>query len=128
MLKSGTSNLQVAFLDLPFSMFYVALPHSAFLMRRLVEISHYSIVNILRHATVPELLQEAVTPAAIAREGERVLFDASWRDLARQDFAEIRAGLASADERAAFTPGMSAPDRVAALIRELALEQQPPRT
>lgn len=93
LLKSGTSNLQAAVLGLPFCMFYVASPVSAFIVRKFVKISQYSIVNILKSGTVKEILQENATPDEIYNELKRLLFDREYRQDLKAKFEEISRSL-----------------------------------
>jgi len=57
-IKSGTSNLQAALCGLPFVMVYKTSKISYFIAQNFIRIPFYSIVNILRNNTVPEVLQD----------------------------------------------------------------------
>jgi lipid-A-disaccharide synthase len=89
LLKSGTSNLQAAILGLPFCMFYVASPLSAFIVRKFVKLSQYSIVNILSPDSVQEILQENATPDNIYNEIKKLLFDRQYRQDMKIKFEKI---------------------------------------
>ncbi len=83
-LKSGTNNLEAAICGLPFVMLYTASKSSAFLVRKLVNIKQFSLVNILRPDTVMELLQEQVTPRSIATELGSLLYNRDRRSKVEQ--------------------------------------------
>lgn len=89
-LKSGTCTLEAAFLGLPFACIYRASPLSAFLAKRLVEISEVSLVNIVRPGTVREFLQERCTGELIAEEVTRILEDKSYRSEMLGGFSAVR--------------------------------------
>ncbi len=70
----GTANLETALLGTPFIAFYRISPLTYTLGRRLVKISHYSIVNILAdRPVVPELIQGRLTPENILAESRAIL-------------------------------------------------------
>ena len=114
LLKSGTSNLQAAALGLPFCMFYIASPLSAFIVRKLVKIKQYSIVNILKPGAVSEILQENATTDSIYNELKNVLFNTKFREKMKQDFSNITASLHHENHLLE-----SAADRVAKLAARL---------
>jgi lipid-A-disaccharide synthase len=68
--KSGTVNLETALLGIPQIVVYRVHPVSGWLYRKLLgfKVPYISPVNIIaKQAIVPELLQEAATPGAIAQ-------------------------------------------------------------
>lgn len=67
LIKSGTSNLQALVLELPFIMFFKTSALSAWLVRRLIALKEYSIVNLLMPGTVPEVLQEQFNPSVLSQ-------------------------------------------------------------
>jgi lipid-A-disaccharide synthase len=119
LLKSGTSNLQGAFCGLPFAMFYRTSPLSAFIVRRWVDLTEYSIVNVLRPGTVPELVQDDATPEATAHTLKLLLFDEVYRANIKAGLADVCAALRSYDERPEFVGTKNAPERVARLAKAL---------
>lgn len=98
-LKSGTSNLQAAFLDTPFVMTYSDSRFAKFLADRLVRLKEFSIVNIIRPGTIREIIGPAVSPRKIAEELERVIYDEARRRDMLKAFAEIRSSLSIEPER-----------------------------
>ena len=62
--------------------------------RALVRVPHVGMVNIVAgREVVPELIQEALTPSALAREAVSLLTDSSRSARMRADLAEVRARL-----------------------------------
>jgi lipid-A-disaccharide synthase len=90
---SGTATVQTALHDTPMVIVYRVSPLTYWLGRRLVSVDAIGMVNLIAgEKIVPELIQRAFTPDAVAREAIRMLTD---RDLA----ARIRAGLARVREK-----------------------------
>jgi lipid-A-disaccharide synthase len=86
--KSGTVNLEAALLNVPQIVVYRVHPFSGWLYRRLLgfKVPFISPVNLIaQRKIVPELLQEAATPDAIAHHAMELL-DASRRDRMRADY------------------------------------------
>ncbi len=75
LLKSGTSNLQAAFCELPILVFYVTSAISAFLVRRLVRLKEYSPVNVIKVGAVPEIVQELATAPILAETVHSIFTD-----------------------------------------------------
>jgi lipid-A-disaccharide synthase len=85
---SGTATVQTALHDTPMVIVYRVSPLTYQLGRRLVSVDAIGMVNLIAgEKIVPELIQEAFTPDAVAREALSMLTD---RDRA----ARIRTGLA----------------------------------
>jgi lipid-A-disaccharide synthase len=90
---SGTATVQAALHDTPMVIVYRLSPLTYRLGRRLVTVSTIGMVNLIAgERLVPELVQDAFTPAAVAREAIPMLTD-------RSRAATIRAGLARVRER-----------------------------
>ncbi|MCX7932402.1 MAG: lipid-A-disaccharide synthase [Rhodovarius sp.] len=67
LIKSGTSSLECAVAGLPHVIAYRVHPLTAAIARRLALVRYASLVNLLNDGpVVPELLQEACTPAQLA--------------------------------------------------------------
>lgn len=109
LIKSGTSNLQAALCNLPFAMFYIASPFAAWIVKTFVRIREYSIVNVLRSGTVPELIQDNTSPQRVIAALEPLLFDKNARAAMQNAFREIRGCLDDGNK-------LSAADRAAAHI------------
>ncbi|MGI6680242.1 MAG: lipid-A-disaccharide synthase [Bdellovibrionota bacterium] len=88
--KSGTNNFQACIARLPFLMFYSASKLTEFILKRLLLISEFSIVNILRPHTVKEFIQENLTKENLKDELERLLFDTEYRNIMLDNFSEIK--------------------------------------
>jgi lipid-A-disaccharide synthase len=93
-VKSGTSTLEAGLAGNPLCVVYKASALSYAIAHLLVNIPVFSLVNIvLGRYAVPELLQEDVNPARLARELERGLFDERYRDRQKAALAELPARL-----------------------------------
>jgi len=110
--KSGTTTLEAALADVPMVIAYRLNPVSFAIAIRMLQVPHVGLVNLIAEREVsPELLQGAVTPAALASAVLPLLDPAS--DAARRQ----REGLGLVRQRLG-PPG--AADRVATLALELA--------
>ena len=105
LLASGTAVLESALLGKPSVAAYRVAPLTAAIVRRLglLRVSHFTLPNLLTDTPqIPELIQEAATPEALAREVTALLLDAERAAGIRDEFAKLHAGLAcGADQRAA---------------------------
>ena len=85
---SGTATVQTALHDTPMVIVYRVSPLSYHLLRRLVTVETIGMVNLIAgERIVPELVQDAFTPEAVAREAVSMLTNP-------ERAAQIRAGLA----------------------------------
>jgi lipid-A-disaccharide synthase len=108
--KAGTASLEAALAGLPHVVAYRAHPVTWAAARRLVGVPWVSLVNLVAGTgLVPELLQGAATPAALARTLGPLLAEPAAGERQRQGFREVRARLG--------TPG--AAHRVARMALEL---------
>ena len=90
---SGTATVQAALHDTPMVVVYRMAPLSYQLARRVVRLDTIGMVNLIAgEKIVPELVQDAFTPEAVAREAISMLTD-------RERAARIRAGLATVRSR-----------------------------
>jgi lipid-A-disaccharide synthase len=83
---------------------YRLAPLTYRLFRPFVHLDTFAMVNLVAGRTVAsELIQQACTPRAVAREALRLLTDREAADTARRDMAEVRArlGAPGATRRAA---------------------------
>lgn len=71
---SGTVSLELALAGLPAVIAYLVSAPTAWLARRLIQVRHVSLINIvLEREVVPERLQEACRPAILAADLDRLL-------------------------------------------------------
>jgi lipid-A-disaccharide synthase len=90
---SGTATVQAALHGTPMVIVYRVSPLTYRLLRRLVTVSNIGMVNLIAgDRIVPELIQEAFTPATVAGEAISMLTD-------EERVNRIRAGLARVRER-----------------------------
>lgn len=93
--SSGTATLEAAILGVPMVVMYRLSPLTYALARRLVRLDHFSLVNIVAgREVVPELLQNEVNPAAIAREVRKILVPATYQKIV-EGLSEVREKLGS---------------------------------
>jgi lipid-A-disaccharide synthase len=106
MVASGTATLECALLGVPMVVGYRLAPLSYAIAKLLVSVPHVALANLVAGCRlVPELVQSAFTPAALAFEVERLLGGAG--DEVREGLAEVRRRLGE--------PGASARAAAAAL-------------
>ena len=111
LMASGTATVQGALHDTPMVIVYRLSPLTYRLARRLVKLDTIGMVNLIAGEKIaPELVQDAFTPEAVAREAVSILTD-------RQRSARIREGLARVRERLG---GSGASRRAADAILRLA--------
>ncbi|HMZ27838.1 MAG TPA: lipid-A-disaccharide synthase, partial [Elusimicrobiota bacterium] len=94
---SGTATLENALLGLPMIVVYKTSWITYALARALVRVKHIAMPNVLAgREIVPEKIQSAATPEAIAGEVENLLNDASLRRRVRRDLLGLRVALGGA--------------------------------
>jgi lipid-A-disaccharide synthase len=96
--KSGTANLEAALLNVPQIVIYRVQPFTGWLYRTLLRftVPYISPVNLVQQAAVvPELLQEAVTPAAITQLAVALLQPSEVRTHMIQQYQQLRVALGS---------------------------------
>ncbi len=94
LIKSGTSSLEMAVAGIPHVVAYRVNPITAAIVRRLVKVPHASLVNLLaEREVVPERIQEACTPEALAEALLRPMTDAEAAAAQRAGIAEALAKL-----------------------------------
>jgi ATP-binding cassette, subfamily B, bacterial MsbA len=116
LLKSGTCNLEAAYVGLPFVVFYKASALTAFIVRRICPLKEYSIVNVIKASTVPELIQEGATAENVCHKIVSLLADEEEVTRQRESFAEIVASLAQSDAAPEFQGEKTTAGRVAAIV------------
>jgi lipid-A-disaccharide synthase len=98
LIKSGTSSLEMAVAGIPHVVAYRVNPVTAAIVRRLVKVPHASLVNLLAEREVmPERIQEACTPEALAEALLRPMLEPDVAAAQREGFA-VALGLLRAPE------------------------------
>lgn len=91
---SGTATLETGLLGTPMVVCYRLSAWTYALARALVRVPHVSLVNlVLGRSVVPELIQGAAEPEAIARTAARLLGSRAEIEAMRLDLAELRPAL-----------------------------------
>jgi len=112
---SGTVTMEIALFGVPMVIVYKMAPLTYAIGRRLVQVEHAGICNIIAdERVVPELIQHEAEPASIFAEVERMLTDGALYAGVRDKLLGVRAKLGE--------PG--APGRVAALALKLMAEKE----
>jgi lipid-A-disaccharide synthase len=87
---SGTATLELAVAGLPMVVTYKVSALSAWLARRLIQVPHVAMPNLIAgRRIVPELLQEQCTAETIAAELDRLLRSADARALQKEALSEV---------------------------------------
>jgi lipid-A-disaccharide synthase len=90
-VASGTATLEAALLGCPMVVVYRVAPSTAFFARFMLDVPHYSMVNLLAgKAVVAELIQDEFTAARLASEVQRLLDDTGAREAMREDYRAVR--------------------------------------
>ncbi len=88
---SGTATVQTALHGTPMVVIYRVSPMTYWLLRRLVTVRNIGMVNVIAgESIVPELVQDAFTPAAVAGEAISMLTDQVRADRIRAGLARVR--------------------------------------
>lgn len=107
LVASGTATLETALFGVPMIILYKVTPLNYWIARRVVDIEHIGIVNILAGRRIaPEFIQDAAEPSAILPAALELIGDTPARAAMLHDFSSLRSCLG--------TPGAS--DRAAAEI------------
>lgn len=104
LVASGTATLETALLGTPFLIVYKTNAVTFFLAKRLVQVAHIGIVNLLlNRRAVPEFLQEEATADHLLPTLRKLLSDSLERIDMLRAFTELRTllGNANASHRAA---------------------------
>lgn len=94
--KSGTVTLQLALAGVPMAVAYRMNPATHWIARRLVDVDHIALVNLVAgRGLVPELIQDEVTPERLAEVGAELLSAGPPRRRILEGLAEVRDRLGS---------------------------------
>jgi lipid-A-disaccharide synthase len=91
LVASGTITVQAALHECPMVVVYRLSPLTYRLGKPFVHVNTYAMVNLVAGRTVvPELIQDAFTPRAVAEEALRVLTDPAHARYVRAELREVR--------------------------------------
>lgn len=89
--KFGTSNLECAFLGIPFVAVYKASFPNYIIAKTLVKLKYVSLVNIVMNKeVVKEYIQDEFTPNNTIKETERIFSDSSYRNNMLKEFRLLK--------------------------------------
>jgi lipid-A-disaccharide synthase len=95
---SGTVTIEAALLGTPLVAFYRVNQLSWWMGKALVRVPFYSMVNLVAgRRVVPELIQDRMTPQALAREALALLENGEKRENMRGELAEVARKLAGTE-------------------------------
>jgi lipid-A-disaccharide synthase len=103
-VASGTATVEAALVGAPMVVVYRLSSLTHFLGRRLIQVPHVAMVNLIAgKRAVPELIQRDFTPERVATEVRSILEQPDRREAMKQDLAEVRRklGAPGASRRAA---------------------------
>jgi len=93
-VASGTATVEAALLRTPMVVIYRVAPVTGLIVRRMIRTPHIGMVNLIAgRALVPELIQDAFTPEAVARELGRLIESPAAREEMKIGLAEVRVKL-----------------------------------
>ena len=93
-VASGTVTVQAALHECPMVVVYRLSPLTYRLGKPFVRVTTYAMANLVAGRTVvPELIQDAFTPASVCAEAVRMLTDPAHAARIRQDLREVRTRL-----------------------------------
>ena len=108
LVASGTATLEAGLIGAPMVIVYRVNRLTAWLAKRLLRVPYVGLINIVAgHRVVPELLQEAVSPRAMAAAALSVLRDPAEARRIRGELTALRAtmGEGGSSQRAAASVG-----------------------
>ena len=95
-MASGTVTVEAALLGTPMVTFYRVSALTWFVGRPLVNVPHFSMVNLIaERRVVPELIQDDATGANLAAEVSKLLTDSQARDSMKRSLGEVSSALAT---------------------------------
>jgi len=93
-VSSGTATVEAALCGAPMVVVYRVSPMTAAIARPLIRAPHFAMVNLIAgRPAVPELIQDAFTGPAVAREVARLLDSSAARETMRRDLATVETRL-----------------------------------
>ena len=111
-VASGTATLQTAFLEVPMVVVYKMSPLEFQIGKRIINVKHISLANILAGKdVVVELLQERANPGETIKELKKIMFDIEYRENMINQFKKIKGPFI----------GKKASQRVADIILEMVI-------
>ena len=104
LVASGTASLECALVGIPQIVIYRVHPITYFAGKRVVKVKYLSLINVMANeAIVPEFIQDALEPNAVAKEALELLNNPQRREAMKRSVAQVVATLGEpgASKRAA---------------------------
>ncbi len=104
LVASGTASLECALVGIPQIVVYRVHPLTYFAGKRVVKVKYLSLINVMANeAIVPEFIQDALEPSAVAKEALELLNNPQRRETMKRSVAQVVATLGEpgASKRAA---------------------------
>lgn len=119
-VASGTATVEAALIGNPFVVVYRVSPVTYAIAKRVVDVPHVAMANLIAgRRVVPELIQHDFTAANIVQHLEPLLPDGPPRQSMMQGLKEVRRALtAQSAQESGVTSGGGAMDRVADIVFE----------
>jgi lipid-A-disaccharide synthase len=119
-VASGTATVEAALIGNPFVVVYRVSPITYAVAKRVVDVPHVAMANLIAgRRVVPELIQHDFTAANIVQHLEPLLPDGPPRQSMMQGLKEVRRALTAQSAQASgVTTGSGAMDRVADIVLE----------
>ena len=93
-VSSGTATVEAALCAVPMVVVYRVSPMTAAIARPLIRAPYFAMVNLIAgRPVVPELIQDAFTGPAVAREVARLLDSSAARETMRAELATVETRL-----------------------------------
>lgn len=90
-VASGTATVEAALIGNPFAVVYRVSPMSYAIAKRVVDVPHVAMANLIAGTRmVPELIQHEFTAQAIVQQVEPMLHDEQLRQIMQSQMAEVR--------------------------------------
>ncbi len=94
LVASGTATLETALMGVPMVVAYRVSPLSFAIGKMVINVPYVSIVNLIAgEEAVPEVLQDAVTPEALAEKASMILDNEEYRNGMLMKLGKIREGM-----------------------------------
>jgi len=124
LLKSGTNNLEAVYCKLPSSVFYKLGNLEEKIIKKLVTISEYSLINIIKSKSVKEFIQQDAEEKNLSEEIVKLLTNSDYQNHILNSFEDIKSQLNSHEEIPEFEESTNTYQRAAILAQNILLNNK----